>query len=306
VSLLDSALVLLLPAVPKRVVRLVSSRYIAGATLAEAVEVVQSLNAGGKLGTIDVLGEETVREEEARTIARAYRDVFAAIAENALDANVSVKLTALGLQLSYALCRENLLDVVRAAAGHGNFVRIDMEDSSTTDDTLRLYRDLREEGYENLGVVLQARLRRTLDDVAALADLRPSVRLCKGIYLEPASIAFTDDEAVRVNFLRCLDELLDAGCYVGVATHDEWLIRESLVRVSRRELGPLDYELQMLLGVREGRRDELVSDGHRLRVYVPFGEQWYRYSLRRLQENPAMAGTIARATAQRVLRLGAT
>ncbi len=305
-SLLDSALVRLLPAVPKPVVQLVSSRYIAGSTLAEAVEVVRTLNAGGKLGTIDVLGEETAREEDAAAIAQAYRDVFASIADGALDSNVSVKPTALGLHLSYDLCRENLLEVVRTAAGHGNFVRIDMEDSSTTDDTLRLYRDLREQGHDNLGVVLQARLRRTLDDVRGLADLRPSVRLCKGIYLEPASIAFADDEAVRANFLRCLDELLDSGCYVGVATHDEWLIGESLARISRRGLGPLDYELQMLLGVREGRRDELVSRGHRLRVYVPFGEQWYRYSLRRLQENPAMAGTIARATAQRVLHLRPT
>jgi proline dehydrogenase len=281
-----------------------SSRYIAGATLAEAVDCVRGLNAGGKMATVDVLGEEITREEETRAIAQAYRDVFAAIHEAGLDSNVSVKLTALGLDLSYDLCRENLLDVVRTAARSGNFVRIDMEDSSTTDDTLRLYRELREDGHDNLGVVLQARLRRTLDDIQALADLRPSVRLCKGIYLEPATIAFTDYEAVRANFLLCLDALFDARCYVGVATHDEWLIEESLVRISRRELEPLEYELQMLLGVREERRDELVEEGHRLRVYVPFGEHWYRYSLRRLQENPAMAGTIARATAGRMLGFG--
>lgn len=304
-SLLDSALVRLLPAVPKPVVQLFSSRYIAGATLADAVECVRELNGGGKMATVDVLGEEITREEETREIAQAYRDVFAAIDEAALDSNVSVKLTALGLDLSYELCRENLLDVVRTAAGYSNFVRIDMEDSSTTDDTLRLYRELREDGHDNVGVVLQARLRRTLDDVQALADLRPSVRLCKGIYLEPGKIAFTDFEAVRANFVRSLDALLEAGCYVGVATHDEWLIGESLARISRRGLEPLEYELQMLLGVREERRDELVAEGHRLRVYVPFGEHWYGYSLRRLQENPAMAGTIAKATAGRVLRLGA-
>jgi proline dehydrogenase len=181
-----------------------------------------------------------------------------------------------------------------------------MEDSSTTDETLRLYRELREDGHENLGIVLQARLRRTLDDIEALADLRPSVRICKGIYLEPGSIAFTDYETVRANFLRCLEALFDAGCYVGVATHDEWLIGETLARIGRRSLQPLDYELQMLLGVREQRRDELVAERHRLRVYVPFGEHWYAYSLRRLQENPAMAGTIAKATAGRVLRLGSS
>ncbi|HZD87210.1 MAG TPA: proline dehydrogenase family protein, partial [Gaiellaceae bacterium] len=284
------------------VVQLFSSRYIAGPTLADAVTAVRELNAGGKLATVDVLGEEITTEEETRAIAQAYRDVFDAIDRAALDANVSVKLTALGLGLSYALCRENLTDVLRAAGGHANFVRIDMEDASTTGGTLRLYRELREEGHENLGVVLQARLRRTLDDIRALADLRPSVRLCKGIYLEPAAIAFTDHEAVRANFLRCLDELLAARCYPAVATHDEWLIGESLARISRHGLDVSHYELQMLLGVREERRDELVAEGHRMRVYVPFGERWYEYSLRRLQENPAMAGTIARATAGRVLR----
>jgi proline dehydrogenase len=300
VSLLDSAIVRLLPAVPKPVVQRFSARYIAGATLAEAVAVVRDLNAGGKMATVDVLGEEITREEETRAIAQAYRDVFAAIEEESLDSNVSVKLTALGLGLSYELCRENLLEVLRS----GRFVRMDMEDATTTDETLRLYRELREDGHDNVGVVLQARLRRTLDDIAALADLRPSVRVCKGIYLEPAAIAFTDAEAIRVNFLRCLDALLDGGSYVGIATHDEWLIGESLARVSQRGLAREQYELQMLLGVREERRDELVAEGHRLRVYVPYGEQWYAYSVRRLQENPAMAGMVAKATAGRMLRLG--
>jgi proline dehydrogenase len=302
VTLLDRALVRLLPAVPKPVVQLFSSRYIAGPRLADAVAQVRRLNADGKLATIDVLGEEITHEDEARAIAQAYRDVFAAIERERLDANVSVKLTALGLELSYDLCRENLEGVVAAAAGDGNFVRIDMEDSSTTDETLRLYRELREAGHDNLGVVLQAYLRRTLDDVGALADLRPNVRLCKGIYVEPPAIAFTDDEAVRASFVGSLDALLDAGAYVGVATHDEWLIGEALRRVDERGLGRDDYEFQMLLGVRPERADELVAAGRRLRVYVPFGEHWYGYSLRRLQENPAMAGTIARATAGRVLR----
>jgi proline dehydrogenase len=303
VTLLDRALARLLPVVPKPVVQLFSARYIAGATLADAVDVVRRLNGAGKLATVDVLGEEITSEDEARAIAQAYRDVFAEIERDGLDANVSVKLTALGLELSYDLCRENLEDVVRHAAGTGNFVRIDMEDSSTTDETLRLYRELREQGHENLGVVLQAYLRRTVDDVGALADLHPNVRLCKGIYVEPATIAFTDDEAVRASFVRSLDALLESGAYVGVATHDEWLLGEALRRVDERGLGREEYEFQMLLGVREERADELVAAGHRLRVYVPFGEHWYGYSLRRLQENPAMAGTVARATAGRMLGL---
>jgi proline dehydrogenase len=299
VTLLDRTIVRLLPAVPKPVVQLFSSRYIAGPTLDDAIRVVKQLNVDGKLATIDVLGEEITRESEGRAIARAYRDVFVAIERERLDSNVSVKPTALGLDLSYDLCRENLESVLREAAKNGNFVRIDMEDSSTTSETLRLYRDLRERGFDNVGVVLQAHLRRSLDDARALADLRPNVRLCKGVYVEPHAIAFTDHDAVRANFVRCLDALLDAGAYVGVATHDEWLIGQALARVE--QLAPTRYEFQMLLGVREQRASELVEAGHRLRVYVPFGGHWYEYSLRRLQENPAMAGTIARATVGRVL-----
>jgi proline dehydrogenase len=251
------------------------------------------------MATIDVLGEEITRESEACAIAQAYCDVFSVIEREQLDSNVSVKLTGLGLDLSHELCRENLERVLTEARRYGNFVRIDMEDSSTTSETLTLYRELRSAGFDNVGVVLQAYLRRTLDDIAVLADLKPNVRLCKGIYVEPPSIAFTDYDAVRANYVRALDALLDAGAYVGVATHDEWLIGEALKRVE--PLDVQDYEFQMLLGVREQRASELVAVGHRLRVYVPYGQHWYEYSLRRLQENPAMAGTIARATVGRVL-----
>jgi proline dehydrogenase len=301
VTLLDRAIVRLLPAVPKPVVQLFSARYIAGPSLEDAVRVVKRLNAEGKMATIDVLGEEVTREEDARAIAQAYRDVFDEIERDGLDSNVSVKLTALGLGLSYETCRANLEDVVRQARDDNNFVRIDMEDSSTTDAALRLYRELRGAGHDNLGVVLQAHLRRTLDDIRALADLRPKVRLCKGIYVEPPSIAFADADAIRANFVRCLDALLGVRAYVGIATHDEWLIGQALRLVGERGLERDDYEFQMLLGVREQRATELVDAGHRLRIYVPFGEQWYAYSLRRLQENPAMAGTVARATIGRVL-----
>jgi proline dehydrogenase len=297
VTLLDKTLVRLLPVVPRPFVQLFSAPYIAGATLDDAVATVRDLNVEGKLATIDVLGEEITREDESRAIAQAYCDVFEAIAHESLDSNVSVKPTALGLDLSYDLCREHLEAILRAAGG--NFVRIDMEDSSTTSDTIRLYRELREDGHDNVGIVLQAYLRRTLDDVRSLADLAPNIRLCKGIYVEPPSIAFTDYDAVRANFVATLDALLAAGAYVAVATHDEWLIGEALRRVDGMERG--DYEFQMLLGVRERRATELVRDGHRLRVYVPFGKQWYEYSLRRLQENPGMAGTIARAAVGRVL-----
>jgi proline dehydrogenase len=300
-ALLDRAIVRMLPAVPKPVVRRISGRYIAGSDIPDAMRVVRELNVQGKLATIDVLGEEITNEEETRVIARAYEDVLAEIERAQLDSNISVKPTGLGLQLDYDLCRRNLEKVVREAAERDNFVRIDMEDSSTTDATLRMYRELREAGYENLGVVLQASLRRTVADIHSLADLRPSVRVCKGIYIEPASIQFREYEAVRANYVRAMEELLDAECYLAIATHDEWLIDEGKRLVAARGLGSDAYEFQMLLGVRPQLGDALIADGHRLRIYVPFGAHWYEYSLRRLQENPSIAGYIATDTLGRLL-----
>jgi proline dehydrogenase len=190
---------------------------------------------------------------------------------------------------------------VRHAAERDNFVRIDMEDSSTTDDTLRAYRELREAGHENVGIVLQARLKRTPADLAELAELRPNVRLCKGIYLERAEIAYRDFDSIRAGFVQTLEELLELGCYVGIATHDEWLLEQGQRLVAARGLGPEEYEFQMLLGVRPALGDELVRGGHRLRIYTPFGRHWYAYSLRRLQENPKLAGYIAADTVGRFL-----
>jgi proline dehydrogenase len=289
VALLDRALVRLLPAVPKPVVQRLSSRYIAGPSLDDAIRVVRKLNAKGKLATIDVLGEDVTGPDEARAIAGQYHDVLARIDEEQLDSNISVKLTGLGLELDYALCRENLEAVVGDAAARGNFVRIDMEDSSTTDRTLQLYREVHADGAGNLGVVLQAYLRRTVDDLPGLDN----VRLCKGIYIEPPAIAFREFEAVQANYLRSLEALVGQGSYVGIATHDEHLIREGLRIVRAAGLERDQYEFQMLLGVRPERADELVADGHRVRIYVPYGSHWYEYSVRRLQENPKMAGYIA-------------
>jgi proline dehydrogenase len=301
VAIFDRAIVRLLPAVPRPVVRRFSERYIAGAELKDARETVRRLNGEGKVATIDVLGEEITTEEEAAAIVRAYLDVFADIERCGLDSGVSVKLTALGLKLDYDLCRDNLRTVVADAAARRNFVRIDMEDSSTTDETLRLYRELREEGRDNIGVVLQATLRRTASDIAALADLKPSVRLCKGIYLEPPDIAYREYEAVRASYVRALEALLDAGSYVGIATHDEWLLDQARRIVAERGVKEDAYEFQMLLGVRPERGDALVREGHRLRIYVPFGRHWYEYSLRRLQENPSIAGYVATDAVGRLL-----
>jgi proline dehydrogenase len=284
-TLIDRAIVKVLPAVPRPVVRKLSERYIAGAELADACRVVKALNAKGKMATLDVLGEEVHNQEEARAAVDAYRNVFDTIREERLDSNVSVKLTGLGLKLDEGLCFENVSDIVRCAEERNNFVRIDMEDSSTTTETL---------------VVLQAYMKRTLADIADLADLRPSVRVCKGIYIEPPEIAYQDFDTVRMNFNEAVTKLLDVGGYVAVASHDEWVIAEAVRIFAERELAPEQYEFQMLLGVRADLGDELVREGHRLRIYVPFGRQWYEYSLRRLQESPKIAGYIAADTFKRM------
>jgi proline dehydrogenase len=299
VGVVDRAVARLLPAVPRQIVQRLSSPYIAGATVDDARRTVASLNAEGKMATVDVLGEEITRTDEARAIAQEYGDLLAAIDGDRLDANISVKLTGLGLKLDLGLCRSLLEGLVVDAASRGRFVRIDMEDSSCTDDTLALYRELRASGQENVGIVFQACLKRTLADIADLSDLRPNVRICKGIYVEPVEIAYRDDGAVRKSFVACLEALLGGGSPVRIATHDEWLLQQSLERVAGLDAGA--YEFQMLLGVRERRASELVAEGHKVRVYVPYGRDWYEYSLRRLQENPRMAGIVAKATVGRLV-----
>ena len=298
-SLLDRAVVTLLPAVPRRLVRTLSARYIAGAELDDALRVVSELNGAGKMATVDVLGEEVADATEAEASAAEYVAALDAFEAGGLDANVSVKPTALGLNLSYDLCKRNVETVIAAAEPTDRFVRIDMEDSSTTDDTLRLCRELRAEGHGRTGPVLQASLRRTVADAAELAGA--SVRLCKGIYVEPEEIQFHDDDEVRASFVHALEALLDGGCYAAIATHDEALVQESLRLVRERSLSRDEYEFQLLLGVRPELGDRLVADGHRLRIYVPYGRQWYEYSYRRLQENPKIAGYVAGDLARAVI-----
>jgi proline dehydrogenase len=299
VSLLDRALVRALPAVPRAVVERLSSRYIAGSSLADAQRVVAELNAAGKLATVDVLGEEITQASETQAIADEYVAALEAFERDDLDANVSVKPTALGLKLDYDLCKRNVERVLAAAEPTNRFVRIDMEDATTTDDTLRLYRELRDEGHPRVGPVLQASLKRTVADAEELAGA--SVRICKGIYVESEAIQFRDDAAVRVSFLRTLETLLDGGCYAAIATHDEHLVKRSSELILERGLAPEQYEFQMLLGVRPGLGDQIVAEGHRLRIYVPYGQQWYEYSLRRLKENPKIAGYVAADTLGRLV-----
>jgi len=294
VRIVDRLIATSLPVVPKPLVRHFADRYMAGETLDDALATVASLNRIGAVATVDVLGEFIHERSQAVRTADEYVALLDAIARERLDSTVSVKLSALGLEFDPDLALELVTRVVEVAAGHDNRVRIDMEHSGLTDRTLAVYRTLREAGHENVGIVLQAYLRRTFDDVRALADLTPSVRLVKGIYIEPPEIAYTERALVNRNFIALLRELVDLGCRVAVATHDDALVGEARRLADERNLTPDMYEFQLLLGVKEQLRDRLIAAGHRVRIYTPYGEAWYGYSVRRLKENPSIAGYVAR------------
>jgi len=297
-KLLNRLIVFFMPAVPRFIVKQFAKPYIAGPTLEDAIRVTRDLNAQGMCATIDVLGEDITRREEAAAAAQAYIDTLQAIADHRLDANVSLKLTQMGLKLDKEFCYQTVAGIVAEAARHGNFVRIDMEDSSCTSDTIAIYLRLRER-YENVGIVLQAYLRRTLADAEQLIKHRANIRLCKGIYVEPHQIAWKDPQIVNYNFAYLAELLLRNGCYVGIATHDERLVWHALRIIHTLGLRKDQYEFQMLLGVTERLRSILVNEGHRLRVYVPYGQQWYAYSTRRLKENPQIAGYIVKSLFRR-------
>lgn len=293
-SLFDRLVLTAMPMVPRAVVERVARRYVAGETLAGAIETVRELSGEGAMATLDILGEEVVNDVQASRTAEEYCEALLRIHDEGLDSNVSVKLTALGLHADEQRCAEHLARIVEAAKQHDNFVRIDMEDHTCTDATLRIYRQLRER-YDNLGVVLQAMLFRTPQDIRDLLPLSPNVRLCKGIYREPAEIAHQHPSDVRQAYVECMNMLLEGGAYVGLATHDEVLIQAALQTLDRLALPREKYEFQMLLGVLRALRRRLIAARHRLRVYVPYGADWYAYSMRRLRENPTVARHVALA-----------
>jgi proline dehydrogenase len=290
-SLVNDIIVRTLPIVPKPIVRVFSSRYVAGDSLADALATVRQLNAEGCMATLDVLGEDVTRLEETEETVEEYSLALDALAAERLDSNVSVKLTALGLKLDPAACRRQFARILDAAARHGTFVRIDMEDSSVTEETLRIFFESRER-TPKVGVVLQAYLHRSRADAARVAKVSANIRICKGIYVEPPSIAYQGREEIRDNYQGILEDLVGAGCYVGIATHDPVVVERALATIEKRALSRDAYEFQMLLGVAGDMRKRLVAAGHRLRVYVPYGRAWYAYSMRRLKENPAIAGHV--------------
>lgn len=294
-SLFNKLVVATLPAIPKSVVKIVAQRYIAGDTLSDAVRVTQQLMSKGASSTIDVLGEFVTTRERAVSETAAQSAVIDAIADHGLHSYLSVKPTSLGLDVDSDFAFENLTSLVRKAQHKGIFVRMDMENTPYTDVTLDFYKRLRANGYDNVGLVIQAYLKRSEQDIRSLLDYAPSVRLCKGIYVESADVAFKDADEIRNNYKILLHQLLSSGARVHIATHDEELIVDAERQVAQHRPDGTNVEFQMLLGVREDRRDALLKAGNAVRIYVPFGEDWYGYSTRRLKENPQVAGYVAKA-----------
>jgi proline dehydrogenase len=293
-SALDKLVLSSLPHVPRPVVWRVAKRYVAGETLASAIERLGELARRGHPGVIDVLGEEVNGEHAAREVVREYQTAADAVVAARLDAYVSVKPTHVGLRTSEQLALTLYGELARYCKSRGLFLRVEMEDHTTTDATLRIFEALRKE-HDNVGIVLQSRLLRTPDDIARLAPGKLSVRMVKGIYLEPAEIAHTGADEIREAYVRCVRQLLARGAYVSLATHDRGLGASCIELVRSRGLSREAYEFQVLLGVLEPLWSEWHSGGHTVRVYVPFGPQWLPYSLRRLRKNPEMLRHVMRA-----------
>lgn len=264
----------------------VTQRFVAGEELTDAVAAIRQLNRKQIRASFDHLGESISSEAETRAEVREYTHVLDAINDNALDSNVSVKLTQLGLDISPQLCYENTRTIVETAARYRNFVRIDMEDSTKTDATLDVFRRLRGE-FDNVGIVVQSYLYRTEKDIAELLALGARIRLCKGAYKEPATVAFQDKRDVDANYVKLMKILLRSGIYHGIATHDEKMIEATRQFAAKNHIAAEQFEFQMLYGVRRDLQDKLVAEGYLMRVYVPYGRYWYPYFMRRLAERPA-------------------
>ncbi len=275
--------------VPGPIVSIFAKSYIAGPGLYDAVKVAYDLNEKNMMATIDILGEFITTKDEAKYYKDMCIKILDTIEKEKLDANLSLKPTQMGITLDKEFARQTIEDIIAHAKSLNNFVRIDMEDISVTDDTLEFYREFREKYPDSVGTVLQSYLRRTPEDIENLSNGLMNFRLCKGIYNEPRVHAYKDMSIINKNYTYCLDKLFSKKAYVGIATHDEKLIFDALTLIEKYNLSKDDYEFQMLLGVDEELRQIIVDNGHRLRVYVPFGKDWLPYSKRRLKENPSIA-----------------
>lgn len=293
-SIINNAIVKAVTLMPKPIVGFFSRRYIAGDTLEDGIRTVQQLNSKGIYATLDVLGEAIQNRQEAILYKNQAIEVLEAIDKFKLKANLSIKPTQMGLNINLDFAYEQIREIVAKAKEIQSFVRIDMEDSSTTDNTIEVYKRVFQE-FKNVGIVIQAYLKRSLNDVIILNKIGTNYRLCKGIYVEPPTIALKDRQAIRDNFMRILKQMFIDGNYVGIATHDKYLIDESYKLIKELNIPKDKFEFQMLLGVREDLRDKINNDGYKIRIYVPFGKDWYAYSIRRLKENPSIARHIVKS-----------
>jgi len=289
-----------LPHVPKQLVWIVSQRYIAGTTLDAAERAARKLNEDGCLVTVDLLGEFITTMAQAEENRREYIGIVEHMEKAGIRGNYSLKPTMFGLLIDDAACRRLVREVVAKAAEHGNFVRVDMEDSQCVDMEIAMFRELKEEFPENVGLVVQAYLRRTAGDLAGLLDLHSETcplnfRLCKGIYVESPEVAYQDGAEINRRFLADLDFLMERGVFVGIATHDTELIEGAYRLIEKHKVPKNRYEFQMLYGVTPALRQSVLDAGHQMRVYVPFGSQWFAYSTRRLKENPHIANHIIKS-----------
>jgi proline dehydrogenase len=293
--MINSIILKTLPIVPKSIIRIFADKYIAGESLSEAIKVVKDLENKGARSTIDVLGEYAVDKDKAAAELGLRIGAIISISSQNLDATESIKLTALGLGLDDDFAYENTKLIVKIAHEKGVFIQIDMEDSPYTDRTIDFYKRLRADGYDNVGMVFQSYLKRTYEDIKSLIEYKPVVRLTKGIYIEPAEISFKEHSEINESYKSLLNLMFENGMYVGIATHDEELLNYAEELIQEKELTDQHYEFQMLLGVREDKRDELISKGHKMRIYVSFGADWYGYSMRRFKENPKILSHVTKA-----------
>jgi proline dehydrogenase len=285
---------------PIGLVWIFSRRYIAGKTLEDGLRVSRELNRTGSEVTVDLLGEFIRNLGEAEINRDKYLEIVDRFTEEGIQGNFSVKPTMFGLLLDKEACYHHIREVVKRASEKNNFIRIDMEDSQCVDMEIELYRRLKTEFPKSVGLVIQAYMRRSLDDIKSLMDIHTELsplnfRLCKGIYIEPSAIAYRGFQEVRDNYLLLLDFMLKNKMYAGIATHDKYLIEESYKLISRHKTGTDQVEFQMLYGVTPDLRNSIIRKGNRMRIYVPFGKDWFGYSTRRLKENPQIASHIIKA-----------
>ena len=302
-KLINNLIIQILPFLPKFLVKIVASPYIAGITDEEMLQNVEKLNRKGFKVAIDILGEHVKTENEAEEVTKRYSRIYYEINKRNLLANISIKLTHIGQDLGIDIVRNNLSKIVEAAKKNNNFLRLDMENVPYTSETIQLYKEMFN-NYNQIGIVIQAYLHRSIDDIKALSNDKFNVRICKGIYVEDPHLVLNDYNDIRENYISLVKESLNNGSYVGIATHDEFLIDSLYSWILKNNISKDRYEFQVLHGVpMQKKLKKLMEDGNTVRVYLPYGDNWYDYSVRRLKENPKMAGYIIKNLFSSIFRL---